>query len=87
LKGVSLTTSVILVFTDVADAGDVEIFFEGLFASGTSSADDGTTLAVINDGTNSYLYDVTMLNGEVTALTLVGGVEDIVLTQVNFSLT
>ena len=83
----SATTGVIATFTDVADAGDVEIFFEGLLSSGTADDDDGTTLAVINDGTNSYLYDITMLNGEVTALTLVGTVEGIVLTQVNFSLT
>jgi len=83
----SATSGVIASFTDVADNGDVEIFFEGLFSSGTANNDDGTTLAVINNGTDSYLYDVTMLNGEVTALALVGTVEDIVLTQVNFSLT
>jgi len=76
IDGVDATTA-IADYTDVADGGDVELFLELVFG-GNAAGGSGTV--IVNDGTNSYMYAMTISAAEeVTALDLVLTVNDYVV--------
>jgi hypothetical protein len=78
LSAVVNTVAGIVDFTDVADNGDVEVLLEALL--GADGAAISTGMVILNDGTDSYIYAVTMSAAEeITALSLVGTIDNYIV--------